>query len=65
MNKATRSQVEKATKFADIEPGYAARSIAAIHNAASKRDMGYLQSLITAHNLTAHISMVNGCMVPR
>lgn len=65
MNKSARGQVEKAIKFASIEPGYAARTIAAIHNAASKRDMAELFSLIAAHNLSAHISMVNGCMVPR
>lgn len=64
MNKATQKQIDKAVQFAAIEPGYAARTIAAIHNAAPRRDMAHLQSLIQAHRLTAHIKMINGCMVP-
>ncbi len=65
MKKSTQREVDQATKFATIEPLYAASTLAGAHRSASKADQAEIVALAAKLNLTSFLSMFNGCMVAK
>ena len=63
MKKSTQREVDQATKFAPIDPGYAASTLAGAHRSASKADQAAIVDLVKSLNLTSFVKMFNGCMV--
>lgn len=65
MNKATQREVDKATKFAPIDPAFAAATLAGASRSASLRDCLAIEAVINNLNLRGFLSVVNGCYVAK
>lgn len=65
MNKATQREVDKAIKFASIDPAYAANTLAVASRSASLRDCLAIETAINNLSLRSFLSVVNGCYVAK
>jgi hypothetical protein len=63
MNKIEQREVNKVEAFAAIEPAYAARMLAPLMRAASKKSLAEMVEVMDKHNLRQYMTVVNGCFV--
>ena len=65
MNQATQRQVQKAINFAEVQPFYAAATLADLWRAESPKVQRELVAVMDQCNLRGYMNVVDGCFVAK